>query len=199
MQAHHTLVAGDSGGGKTTLMREMHDTFPGLSIWVNHNGESGVAGKRASGLRAIQTADRNTINLRVSDAREGAQTAREAARSYHEATGYPAQVIADEAQEDLLPDGTNAPDTAVKRGLHQDRDHGVKWVVATQDPTDLHYTPLKQVQHWVWVGPWSTFHEGFLRYFSMPREELPDEAFQWVKFNKQMGVTGRGETKQKYG
>jgi hypothetical protein len=199
MKAHHTLVAGDSGGGKTTLMRELHDTFPGLSIYLNHTGESAVAGKRARGLRAIQTADGNTINLRVSDAREGAEIAREAGRSYHEATGYPFQVIADEAQESLLPDGTNAPDTAVKRGLHQDRDHGGKWVVATQDPTDLHYTPLKQVQHWVWVGPWSTFHEGFLRYFSMPREKLPDEEFQFVKFDKQMNVVYRGETDPKYG
>jgi hypothetical protein len=199
MKAHHTLVAGDSGGGKTTLMRELHDTYPGLSIWINHHDESNVAGKRASGLRAIQTADRTTINLRVSDGVRGAEIAREACREYHEASGFPAQIIADEVQDGLLPDGSSPPDTPVKQGLHQDRDHAIKWVVASQDPSDLHYTPLKQIQHWIWVGPWSTFHEGFLRYFSIPRDDLPSEPYEWVKFDKRMTVTGRGTTKEKYG
>ena len=43
MQAYHTLVAGDSGGGKTTYLREAHDTYPGLSIWIDHS-DDGVDG-----------------------------------------------------------------------------------------------------------------------------------------------------------
>lgn len=199
MRAHHTGVFGDSGGGKTTFMREMHTKFTGLSIWVNHNGESNISGKRCRGKKAMLSADDARLNLICDDVNDGTRMAREVGQEYHKRTGYGYQVIVDEAQESALPDGSSSPDTPLKRMLHQDRSDGGKAVVATQDPTDLHYTPLKQVVNWVWVGEWSPFHEGFLRYFSIPTDELPNENYRYVVFDKQMNFSYRGETKSKFG
>jgi hypothetical protein len=130
---------------------------------------------------------------------EGAKLAREFGRDYWEQTGYPFQVIVDEAQDEALPDGSTTPDTPVKRGLHQDRDHGGKWVVASQDPSDLHYTPLKQCQWYCWVGPWATFHEGFIRYFNIDKSTLPTADYQYVVLDKQMSPVYQGETDPTYG
>lgn len=199
MKAYHTLVAGDTGGGKTTLMREMHDRFPGLSIWVNHNGETNVAGVRASGVEAVQNSTRNTVNLQVEDVNEGSRMARSVGRSYHEATGYPFQVIVDEAQTAALPDGSTVPDTPLRRGLHEDRDHGGKWVVATQDPSDLHYTPIKQCRWFVWCGTPSAWHQGFLDYWRIDKADLPDREYAFVVMDKNMEPVYRGETSKKYG
>lgn len=199
MKAYSTLVAGDTGGGKTTLMREMHDRFPGLSVWVNHNGESNVAGVRARGAAGIRGARRNTVNLQTSDVNDGTRIAREVGREYFDRTGYPFQVVVDEAQNDALPDGSTVPDTPTRRGLHEDRDHGGKWVVATQDPSDLHYTPLKQCRWFVWCGTPSAWHQGFLDYWRIDRSVLPDDAYSFVVMDKNMEPVYRGETNPKYG
>jgi len=204
VQAHHTLVTGDSGGGKTTLMREMYATYPGLSIWIDHNGVSGISGTDVDDAETVTSeaearrSSATRIRWRTSDPLAAAGAARRVAHQYHERSGYPSQLIVDEAQDGILADGEVETGNPVKQALHQDRDHRLKVVVASQDPTDLEYTPLKQCQYFTWVGPWSTFHDGFIRYFSIPRDELPTEPYRWVSFDKRMNPIDSGTTKEEY-
>lgn len=206
MQAYHALVTGDSGGGKTTLLREMHDTYNGLSIWVDFStdGVSGISGRALDSAATVHSeaearrTNATRIRWRTDDPVEAAAGARAVANDYHRATGYPTQVIVDEAQN-VLPDGKVDPSNPVKTMLHEDRDKALKCVLATQDPSDLDYTPIKQCQYWTWVGGWSVFHDGFIRYFSIPRENLPTEPYEYVVMNKRMEVLYRGETQASYG
>ena len=197
MKAEHALVCGDSGGGKTTLMREMHATFDGVSIWINHNSER-VPGRSVSTVTELANAvesGASRINLSTTDALAAVEAARSVA--YHVVDGR-TQIIIDEAHN-LLPDGSVDADNPLKQSLHEDRSEGVRVVVATQDPSDPAYTPIKQVQYITWVCGWSVFHDGFIRYFSIPRDELPKAAFEYVVFNKRMEVEYRGETEEQYG
>lgn len=204
MQAYHTLVAGDSGGGKTTYLREAQDTYPGLSVWINHSGTDGISGRdledaaTVTSLAEARRSDATRLNWRCNDPLKAARDARQLCHEYHDATGYPTQVIVDEAQDRVLPDGDVESDNPVKRMLHEDRDRALKVQVATQDPQDLAYTPLKQCQYWVWVGEWATFHKGFLNYFDFPKSELPTEPYEYVVLDKRMNVLHRGETSEEY-
>lgn len=190
--AEHTLYIGDSGKGKSTLGRQAHETFDGGSFWANHSGETGIAD---SGARR---------DLRYPEPIAAMKRARAAAHQYVRQNRYPAQVVVDEAQ-DVMPDGDTEPQNPLKKGLHKDRDVPVKYVVMTQDPSDLAYTPLKQCEYIVWVGPPSPFHEGFARYFNIPRDngELPSQAFEYTVFASkgdfEWEVVNTGETKAEYG
>lgn len=200
MKAYHTLVTGSSGGGKTTLLRELHETFPGLSIWVNHSGESGVAGKRASGQQAMRSSDRNLINLQVGDADSGCELAREFAREYTSATGFPAQIIVDECHQTSLAQGEGA----LKNGLHEDRDSRIKWVPATQSVQNLKesrgYAGISQCEWIVWVGTTKAFQDGFIKYYQLDEAGLPEDRFKFHKIepSRPPKVVYRGETKEKY-
>lgn len=199
MNAEHTLICGDSGGGKTTLMREMHQTFDGVSIWINYNSER-VPGRSVSSVSELDNAVRSNANrIAFEIAADTALAAVEAARSvaYHSIDGR-TQLLIDEAQN-LLPDGDVDADNSLKQALHEDRSEGVRVVVATQDPSDLAYTPIKQVQYITWVGEWSVFHDGFIRYFSIPRDDLPVEPYEYVVFDKRMSVVTRDTTKERFG
>lgn len=204
MQAYHTLVAGDSGGGKTTYLREAHATYPGLSIWIDHHGVDGIGGRSLDDAETVRSerearqSDATRLRWRCDDPLDAARGARAVAHDYHDSTGYPTQVIADEAQDGMLADGDVEADNPIKRMLHEDRDKALKVQVATQDPQDLEYTPLKQCKYWVWVGEWSTFHRGFINYFDLPKSELPTEPYQVVVFDKRMNVLHRTETKEEY-
>lgn len=196
MRAEHALICGDSGGGKTTLMREMYQTFEGVSIWINHNSER-VPGRSVSTVTELSNAvEGGTRRINFQGAAIGAiQAARSVA--YHVIDDR-VQIIVDEAQN-FLPDGSVDADNPLKQALHEDRSEGVRVVVATQDPSDLAYTPIKQVQYISWVGGWSVFHDGFIRYFSIPRDELPTAPYEFVVFDKRMNVQHRGKTKEKFG
>lgn len=204
MKAFGTLVTGDAGGGKTTALREMFDKFAGLSVWIDHTGAGGISGQHIDGAATVRSArearQSTATRLRwvTENPIETAREVRQLVREYHEKTGYPSQVIIDEAHN-LLPSGDVEADNPVKKMLHEDRDHGVKVVLATQDPSDLEYTPLKQCKYWVWVGEWSVFHKSFLNHWSIPKDELPEGPYRYVVFNKRMEVVYRGETKAEYG
>lgn len=198
MEAKHALICGDSGGGKTTLMREMQSTFDGVSIWINHNDERLSRATRVDNFDQLQAAIGNgatRIDYRTTEPLAAVEHARSMA--YH-VLDDPMQIIVDEAHN-LLPSGKVDPDNPLKSALHEDRSAGVQVVVATQDPSDLEYTPIKQVQHIVWCGEWSVFHDGFIRYFSIPRDKLPTSPYQYVVFDKRMNVTYRGETNEVFG
>lgn len=211
MKAYHTLVVGDSGTGKTTLLRELHDEFRGVSIWVNHNGETGVRGVVAASERGMRQAvgeyrqwDAVRINMRTERSPTAAfAEARAFAHSVYQTVGVPVQIVLDEAHA-ALPDsdelsgpGSGNP---VRAALHEDRDKGVKVVLGTQDPSDLYYPPIKQVRHIAWVGPPSSFHEGFVRYYKLKDIEWPTERFEYVVIKPSMPpeVVYRARTNQKY-
>lgn len=192
MKARHTLISGDSGGGKTTLAREIADTSGFVSVWVGEGDR--IPGQVVNGPQTLREAvdgGASVVHYKTGDVLTAVTHARSLA--YHE-TRRPVSVIVDEAQDHLREDQSNP----IKAGLHRDRDVGVRYVLITQDPSDLPYTPLKQVRYWAWVGEWSTFHDGFLRYFSVPREELPDERFRYVVLDKRMAPLYRDETREKY-
>jgi hypothetical protein len=206
MKAYHTLVTGDSGGGKSTLLAEMAAEFDGLTIIIDpvvepeDSPDQKFSGNNLRGARTVRSAaearrsDAHIIHW-VTDAPDSAAgEARQMAKAYRNATGYPAQIIVDEAQETGLADGEGP----VKSGLHGDRDDAIKWVVATQDPSDLAYPPLKQCRTWVWVGEPAMWHEGFLRWWGMSKEQLPDREYEYVVFDKSGREQYRGETKEEY-
>jgi hypothetical protein len=202
MQAYHTLVTGDSGGGKTSLCRELHLKAPYISVWVNHTAERVPDGRSRADAKTVRSrkslrqavdSGHTAINFRTTDAHKAIQAARGV--GWYQ-TDEPLQIIVDEASG-VMPDGCDN-DNPLKRCLHQDRDRGVRALVVTQDPSDLDYTPLKNVKYWAWCGAWSTFHDGFIRYFNIPRDELPDEPHAYTVFDKRMSVLYRGETQEAY-
>lgn len=224
MKAKHVLLAGSSGGGKTTRGRQMHAEHDGVSIWVNHNDET-VPGETVRSLSDMQAAVqacssveavRNLrLDYRCASALDGAQTARTFARAIgdHFDAEVCTQVIVDEAHT-ALPDSENesavASGNPVAKMLHEDRSLNVKCVLATQDPQDLYYPPTKQCKHIVWCGPVSTFHKGFVSYYNLnemvagdgvEHADLPTEDFEVVVIKPTLPprVVHRTETDPQYG
>jgi len=150
--AEHVLVAGPSGGGKTTYVGEMHAKHSGASVFLST--------KRGDSYP------------------EDIERAREAVRA---AGG--GQIIVDEAQN--APTFKNGDDGPVRKMLHEDREAGVKAVVSTQNPQDLHtsqwrYGPLQQCQYFVWVGAAQTWHRGFREWLNLESAQLPDQDYDYV-------------------
>jgi hypothetical protein len=183
-QAVHALVAGSSGGGKTTLLREMHDTFSGPSIFLTSKPTDPLKDNPPSSIVKTSAVydDDITKARRWALERPGA-----------------VQIIVDEVQFSGLADGGGP----IARGLHEDRDRGIKWVLATQSPQDLRdgYTSLQQVQSIYWVGPAKTFHEGFFRYYRLTDIDFPEKPFTYIKIIPSLPpvVNGPYQTKKKYG
>ncbi len=209
MDAYHTLVAGDSGSGKTTLLREMHDSYPGLSIWVAHKSPGGISGNDLDDATTVRSeaeareASATRLRWVCDDPEDVLDAARRVALDYREATGYPSQVILDEAQV-VLNDELDSSHPA-KKMLHEDRDQALKFTLGTQDPTDLqpNYTALKQCAYFIFVGIPSPFHRGFADYFSLPKDEMPAEKYHYVTFAKtqpfEWEAVALDETKEVYG
>ena len=135
------------------------------------------------------------VNYRTDDAMGAIGAARSV--GYHE-LDRPLQIIVDEAHE-IMPTGADGSENGLAAGLRKDRDKAIRFVVVTQDPSDLAYSPLKQIRYWSWVGPWSGFHDGFLNAHGwIPRDELPEEDYRYVVMDKRGNVMFRGETKEEY-
>lgn len=206
MRAYHTLVVGDSGGGKTTLLREMHDGFHGYSIWIDDSkrGESKISGRHLSEAATVSTprelakAGARKIRYRTSSSARALRAAVDTAREVHDRSGWGTQIVFDEAQTELAEH--QPKDHPIIEALHEGRDEGIKMVLATQDPSDMqpNYSAIKQCRWYIWVGGWSTFHDGFIRYFKIDRDRLPTDRFEYVVMNKRMEVVSKGETNPDY-
>jgi len=183
-QAVHALVAGSSGGGKTTLLREMHDSFSGPSIFLTSKPTDSLKDNPPKSIVKTSAVYDDDITK---------------AREWALARPGAVQIIVDEVQFSGLADGGGP----IARGLHEDRDRGIKWVLATQSPQDLRggYTSLQQVQSIYWVGPAKTFHEGFFRYYRLTDIDFPEERFKYIKIIPSLPpvVHGPYSTKKKYG
>lgn len=211
MKAYHTIVVGDSGAGKTTLLREIHAEFAGYSVWIDHNGVSGIDGRAGEGYTTVSSvaelkaANGTHIRYQCSDPVKAVGAIRGHLKGVYDRTGWPVQVVIDEAHA-ALPDSDKSAageGHPVAKMLHEDRDDGLKVVLGTQDPTEFYYPPIKQAAYIVWCGAPSPFHDGFARYYSLPKSELPTENFQYVVFEKgsafNWSVAFRGETKASFG
>jgi len=209
MKAYHCLVTGSSGGGKTTWLRQMHATTKAASVFMTaKKRESNVAGTPVNSRRGLNTAVRRAS--RGSDVRckwfgasypQDAETVREWAHDVHEHRDWPVQIIVDECQNDPGMDGsTSETGGAIRKGLHEDRDMAIKWVVCTQDPQDLDYPPLKQCRTFVWCGPAKTWHKGFLVYYNLEELDLPQREYQVAEIDPSLPpeVVWRGETNPTY-
>ena len=209
-EAYHVGVVGASDGGKTTRLREHHETFNGVSVWVNFERSdgsyaSGVAGYRAGGRRAMNTAVSKfkswsdvRINLKVSDAKEGVSLAYQFAVDVWDTVGVPVQIVVDEA-DNLISKGDTKEDSDLMVAIHEGRGKGVKVVLATQNPNNLPFNKLDSIKYWVWVGEWSKSMEGFINYYGLENDELPSERFQVRVFDRQAKLLYECETKEKYG
>lgn len=208
MNAKHTLVTGSSGGGKTTYCREMHATASSCSVFLTTKShESNVRGRAVAGRRALNSAVKpatrpSDVKCKWYGARypEATRTVRAWAHDVAEHRGWPVQVIVDECQETPL----NKSEGALKRGLHQDRDRGIKWVPTTQSPQDLKedrgYKGINQCNYIVWCGPAKTFHSGFIQYYNLDGV-LPEEEYEYhvIEPSRPPQVVHEGRTKRKYG
>ena len=195
MQAEHELVAGPSGGGKTTLLREKHARHEGPSIFMTTKPN-----ERTAHERPPERYRRSSASY-PEDVRSARQWARD--------IDGVAQVIVDEAQN--APSFTEG-EGPLKDGLHEDRSSGVKWVVATQNPMDLRtkangYGPIQQCRYWVWCGPLKTWHEGFFDGNGMADMKglMPTENYEYVVIDPTASLppgertVHRGETERRFG
>lgn len=206
MQSYHTLIVGASDGGKTTLLREMHDEFQGVSIWINHNDASNVAGYRTVGRKGMHTACARyeswsdvRINFRGDNPLEMMAEAVDFAADVWDTVGVPVQIIADEAHHIVGEGMGTARDNAGMWALAEGRDRGIKFVIATQNAQKLDYDELLNVKYWAWVGEYAKAQEGFINYWGFDKDSIPRERFQYTVYNRGMEKLYSGETKEKYG
>lgn len=204
-EAYHACICGPSDGGKTTRAREHHATFDGVSIWVNHNGESGIAGHRAIGPKAIATGIGKfeewrdvRINLQSDSALEGLELALRVARDIWDTAGVPVQIILDEAHNAFGDsyDG-NISDHPMMWAINEGRSHGIKMVPVTQNPQNMPYKKMDSIKYWVWVGEWSTPMSGFLTYYGF-KDKIDGERFHVTVFDRQSEVVHKTTTDEKY-
>jgi hypothetical protein len=195
VNAEHVLVAGPSGGGKTTYLREMHSRHDGPSMFLTPKRNERKAHSRPP------------ERIRQSSASYPADI--EKARQWAIQRGETVQVIVDEVQQaPSFVDGEGP----LRDGLHEDRSAGVKYVIATQNPMDLRtntsgYGPVQQCQYWVWCGPLKTWHEGFFQGNGMSDmiQLMPTENYEFVvidptaSLSAQERIVSRGKTNPKFG
>jgi len=196
VEANHALVAGPSGGGKSTLLRELQDRHPGPSVFLTTKAEGAETAPPTDPPRKVYRPDATYP--------DDIARAREWARRHVEEV----QVIVDEAQK--APSFTDG-DGPLADGLHEDRGGRVKWVVATQNPMDLRtddrgYGPVQQAPFWAFVGAARTWHVGFFNANNMSDmpPHLPTEPFEYVvlrpvaSLSPDERIVYRGRTKEEY-
>lgn len=193
--AKHLLVAGPSGGGKTTYLREQHARHDGPSIFLTtKKNERKAASDPPLRIRKSSCSYPDDI---------------EQARQWALERNERVQVIVDEAQNaPTFADGADGP---LRTGLHEDRSRGVRYVVATQNPQDLHttqfkYGPVQQCEYWVFCGPLKDWHVGFLSGNNMKdlQPYMPTENYEYVVIRPtaslppEKKIQFRGETDPRY-
>lgn len=196
VRAEHVAIVGDSGGGKSTVARKVHEDTPAKSVVCNYAQTDGYSGPIVDGKKAITEAHENGD---VADYRDPTQTPMQHAATcmaYAREANHPVQVVFEEAQV-VMHQGESdrmQETNPVWWALHQGRDKGIKVVLITQDPGDMPKPPTKQVTYWAWCGPPAGFHNGWLSHSVgnwMPTEDFPDKPHHYTVFDKQGRVHQR--------
>lgn len=172
-QVEPVIVSGGQGSGKTTLLREMHARFDGPSI---------ILTTKETEKTAIHEPPHRIVWANAQYPQDIAETR---AWSLEKFPNRNVQIIVDEVQNaPTFQDGAdNGP---LKTMLHEDREAGIKTVIATQSPGDLrtrknNYAPVQQCDYWIWVGPLKSWHAGFFNANGMSdmKELMPTEKFKY--------------------
>lgn len=194
-QVEPIVVSGGQGSGKTTFLREQHARFDGPSIIMTpKKNERKAASNPPHRIRKSSCTYPEDIHK-----------AREWALSRDETV----QVIVDECQNAPTFIDGNGP---LRDMLHEDREGGVKTVIATQTPSDLrtdehNYGPVQQCDYWVWCGPLKTWHSGFFNANGMGdmKPLMPTKKYEYVvitpieSLSPKERIVHRGTTNRKYG
>lgn len=206
VDARHAVVWGPSDSGKTTLLRKGHAECHGVSIWVNHNDESGVVGPRASGREAMHTAvgkydswEQSRINLKVENVHRGVKLAAGFAVDLWDTAGVPCQIIVDELHH-LIPPNAGGPQENVGEWCYAEgRDNGIKFVGATQRPMQTNYQgAIGDAKYWVPVGEMPPASKGFRDYYGVPSSEHKAEQYHFTVLDRNMDVLHKGKTDESY-
>lgn len=183
VRAEHCAILGDSGSGKDTLGRYVAEetdtpvltaldkTYPGPNLTDTEAIRNAVQEGRDC-VVVKDTADEiaNTmVNVAVDNG--------------------PVTLVFPEASNYLYePDEKPAKQhNAVWWALTEGRDKGIKVVMTEQDPSDLPYTPLKQVPWIAWCGAPSGFSRGFFNHAIgnwIPKNDLPVREHHYTVFHK---------------
>lgn len=208
MKAEHVLVGGPSGGGKTTELRFMHDTFDGASVWVNHTAgpteswetvNGSVARDRSDMQEAVALADEwddVRIDLRIPNINEGAATAARFAADVFDTTAAAGNPVAVQV---VIDESHHLSDELIGWYLAEGRDKATKAVLATQNPRKWPKDDLLNARYWVWVGEYAAANKGWLDYYGFPRDEMAAEAYRFDVFDRGMDRLYSGETLEEYG
>lgn len=219
MQAKGVFVAGSAGGGKTTDLRERHTRHNGISVWVERaskdrsekEGFGKVCRSFTDMVEAVRGCDgeKELRNLRIHYYSPPGPKAVEEPRAFGRAVAQEfdrevsTQVIVDECQHQLPDDEEKS---SVEEGnplagiLHEDRDKNVKAVLATQDPVEVYYPPIKNCKWFIWVGEIKTWHTGFLQAWGFHDLDLPrhDHEAAVIKPSRPPEIVERYETDPSY-
>lgn len=193
--AEHLAVVGPSGGGKTTHLRERHAREDGPSVFLTTKTYERTA------------AHSPPFRVRRSNADYPADIRR--VRSWARQRNETVQVVVDEV--DNAPTFTEGEGPLLD-GLEEDREDGVKYVIATQNPQNLHhpengYGPIQNCEYLIWVGPVKTWHEGFLRSNGLYSiiDRFPSSNYEYVVVDPTSSIPAeekivyRGETDPRFG
>lgn len=196
VDAEHIMVCGPSGGGKSTFLREQHARHDGPSIFLTPKKN-----ERKAATNPPKRVRKSSCNYPGD-----IQKAREWALGRDEQV----QVIVDECQN--APTFNKPGEGPCKDMLHEDRSGGVKAIVCTQNPMDLHtkenrYGPIQQCEYWVFVGKAKTWHGGFFDGNQMGemKQYMPRSNYEYVVIDPALSLEGeerivyRGQTNRKYG
>jgi hypothetical protein len=156
---YNMAILGKTQTGKTSIARELHDTTPRVSIWVNEPGKKrvdDVAGPTARSLAQVRKAFANNeyaIDYVPDDRNAAIVELQEFLWNVADQTNrrLQSQVIVDEVDR-------VAPQTGEKYGNNPSRDavrdftsegvkRGVKFVGITQDPTKYDKQALRQSEY----------------------------------------------------
>lgn len=203
IQAEHVAIFGDSGSGKTTVARS-----------IAGESDHAVVAAEDQSFPGRKVSDIGTLRNRVKEGKKTVFTGNGpdhtaavmvmVAREEH----VPVTLIFPESSNYLYEPKEEPPKrhNPVWWALTQGRDKGIKVVLEEQDPSDLPYTPLKQVPYFAWAGEPAGFHEGFFNHPVgnwLPDEDvLPGENHEYVVFNKrgdkEWPEDGTGPTPEEY-
>jgi len=197
MEEKHVFLTGSSGGGKTSHLKMMYRDHDGIAVWVNHGDRSaGLPGwiERVESFEAIARrieaceSIEEVRSLRLiydcpSDTAAIAPLKRLAKRVSDHFSNRVCTLIAVDECAPLLPDDDE--DSARENNplawlFHEGRDLNCKVAVATQDPGEVSYTPVKNLKWLVWAGKSKMFHRGFKQYWGLQDLDLPRENHKYV-------------------
>lgn len=151
------VVLGKTQTGKTSICRELQDTSPRVSVWLNPTGDDrveDVPGRTVQSLDGLQRAFANNdyaIEWLSHDRRRDIVQLQKFLWGVAERTDrqLPMQVIVDEVQ-DVAPQ-TGAEDVphrdAVRRLAKRGVKRNIKSVNITQDPTAMDKQTLRQAEY----------------------------------------------------